>query len=405
MYATRQVLRGHADREPTLLARLAAHALLDSRGVRHVAGGFNAMTHTFAKWLSPGLTLLVLVVAGAQVASAQSAQQPSIAGISGSVTQGSLLTISGANLNSETKQGWDGFYSSHPTAWSFEGPSPTSDGFSGLGPAGTAYDSTVKLLGNQSAKFHIQGATSNCPAGYATDYDAFNLTNLSHDLWIRTYVRWRANSTDWPKVFIKMLRIGNGPGAFHIQPVNGPTIPSSFYAQYESTSSVGQGVWANLPGGQIQNNRWYLVELHVKNSSPTAFTAWIDGTQIFSRTDPLTGPVLETILFGFINLCDTTSAFNLEHWFDGFAIGSSRIHGSAIVEVGNSSNYSTATKKVQALERIADDQIVFKLDTSGLGSGPYYLWVRNNAQQLSAAHFLGGQSSGPPAPTNLHIVP
>jgi hypothetical protein len=138
------------------------------------------------------------------------------------------------------------------------------------------------------------------------------------------------------------------------------------------------------------------------------FAVWIDGIQVLNATDMKPGVSIPGWLFGLVNLCHTTSTFSVDHWIDGMAVGSSRIHGSAIVEVTNSSNYSTATKKVQALEKIADDQIVFRLDTSGLGSGPYYVWVRNNAQQLSPSFLLnvsGGQVSGPAAPSNLRIVP
>jgi hypothetical protein len=347
--------------------------------------------------MSTGLTILFLAFASAPVALAQ---QPTIAGVSGSMTQGSLLTISGANLNAETKRGWDGFFVSHPDAWSFEGGIPQNDGYSLVGGNGTQYDTVVKLLGNQSAKYHAQGASTNCPVDNLTDYDYFSLASASSDMWIRLYARWRANG--WPLGYIKMFNTLTFP-AYYIQPSGGSTRPNNFLVVYDATNHYGQ-----IPSGQLQNDRWYLIEAHVKTSSPTVFTLWVDGTQVFNGTDMKPGVAIPGWLFGLVNLCNTTSTFSVDHWIDGMAVGNTRIYGSATVEVGNNSNYSSATKKVQALEKIADDQVVFRLDTSGLGSGPYYVWVRNNAQQLSPAFLLnvsGGQISGPAAPSNLRIVP
>ena len=349
------------------------------------------MRYTLASRLVVGVAVLTL--SAAQVY----AQQPAIADINGSTVQGSLLTITGTNLNAESGQNWDGFFVNHPNAWSFEGSSPASDGYSAIGPKGTFYDTNVKLLGNQSAQFHLSGASSNCPVGNKEDYDAFYLNTKRNDIWVRAYVRWRLNGGAWPAGHIKMLVT---TGGFYVQPHSGTTLPTTFVGVVDGVTMHG-----NIPSGQLQNDRWYLVEAHIKNSSPTNFTVWIDGTQILTRT-PNTGPLIDTILFGFVNLCSTNSAFDLYHWFDGLAIGSSRIYGSAIVEVGNSPNYSTATKKVQALEKIADDQVVFRLDTSGLGSGPYYVWVTNNRRLTTPAFFLtGGQISGPTAPANLRIIP
>ena len=235
------------------------------------------MKYTYASALSTGLTLFFVAFGNAQVVLAQ---QPTIVGVTGSMTQGSVVTINGSNLQAETMQGWDGFFANHPTAWSFEGPSPQSDGFSLIGPAGTTYDTSVRLLGNQSAKYHVQGSTPTCPAQVLSDYDAFSLAQPSNDIWIRAYVRWRANTSAWPNGHIKMLALHG----YYVQPSGGTSLPSSFFGQYD-----GLSVYGNIPSGQLQNNRWYLVEAHIKNSAPTNYTVWIDGTQAWSRTDPQTG--------------------------------------------------------------------------------------------------------------------
>jgi hypothetical protein len=319
------------------------------------------------------------------------------------VTQGSTLTISGANLNAETMQGWDSQLTTRfPSAWSFEGTSPSADGYGKGGPGGI-YDPTVKLLGNQSIKFRSTITNPNCITGIGQNYANVPLIDPANrsELWVRAYVRYNRVSAYWPTVFIKMLEPLNSGYYFQPNPlgVSSGHNPANWHIAHNGNSfSVGN------PGGEIQNHRWYAVELHFR-VSPALYEAWVDGARVYTAT-PTNAVAWQLFLFGVINACGSQS-WDVEHWIDGLALGRQRIYPSAIVEVGNSSSYSSATKKVQSIRSIADDQITFSLDTSGLGSGPYYVWVRNNAQQLSPAYFLaGGQtSSGPTAPSNLRIVP
>jgi hypothetical protein len=219
-------------------------------------------------------------------------------------------------------------------------------------------------------------------------------------MYVRAYVRYNRLSAYWPDNFIKLLMpLGSH---YYFQP-NGRQLaagqnPFQWYIEHDSVT-----VTRPNPSGQLQNNRWYAIEVHFR-ASPPALEAWVDGAQVYSAT-PVSGDPWQLLLFGIINACGQQS-WDIELWMDGLAVSSDRVYPSALVEVGNSSNYSSATKKVQALQSIDDNQIKFALDTSGLGSGPYYVWVRNNAQQVSQAYFLtGGQISGPAAPTNLRILP
>jgi hypothetical protein len=334
----------------------------------------------------------------------QAQSPPTISSTTGSITTGSLVTINGSNLENESKANWDPFFVSNPTAWSFEGSNPVADGYSKIGPDGGTYDSNVTILGNHSIRFHAQGASSNCPIGNLGEYNAIDPPNRNAaDLWIRLYARWSLNSGNWPGSHIKMID-SLGPNAayeFYFNPANdiNGNLPFAFQASYQSVSHL-----ANIPSGQLQNNRWYVTEMHWKTTEPQLFAAWIDGTLVHNGTTTGTNG-LDYILFGLINLCGTNSAFNLDHWIDGFTIASSRIYPSAMVEVGNSPNYVTATKNVQALETISDNRIVFKANLTNLGSGPYYVWVRNNPQAISSAFALaGGTPQPPPAPVNLRIV-
>jgi hypothetical protein len=260
----------------------------------------------------------------------------------------------------------------------------------------------VKLLGNQSIKFHSQITNPTCVTGVGQDYANLTISDAANrnELWMRTYIRYNRLSAYWPDNFIKMLEPLNS--GYYFQPdgrqLSSGENPFRWYILHN-----GVALTRSNPSGHLVNNRWYAVELHFR-ASPPVFEAWVDGAPVYSAT-PTASTQWQLFLFGVINACGSQS-WNIDLWMDGLALGSRRIYPSTIVEVGNSSSYSTATRKVQAVETIADDQVKFTLDTSGLGSGPYYVWVRNNAQQLSPAYFLtGGQVSGPAAPTNLRILP
>jgi hypothetical protein len=355
------------------------------------------MTETYVSAVRAGTAAHFLVESAGAVA----AQQPSITTISGSPPQGAVLTISGSNLHAETKQGWDNRFLRIPTSWSFEGASPAADGFvTSMSPA-RPYDTSVKLLGNQSMKFHTAITNPNCVQGIGQDYANVVVEDSAsrNDAWVRFYVRYRRNS-NWPNNFQKLVEFLNSGYYFQPDPRSAPS-GGNPYAWNAFHDGANHNV--SNPSGQFQNNRWYAVELHWQ-VSPRLYEAWVDGVKIYSGT-PTSGASFQIFLFGVINACGTQS-WDIEEWIDGLAIGHQRIYPSAVVEVGNSSNYASGTKKLQAVEYISDNQVSFRLDTSGLGAGPYYVWVRNNAQQLSQGYFLtGGQVSGPLAPSNLRIVP
>ena len=324
------------------------------------------------------------------------AATPAITSATGTPQTGQILQISGTNLNNEAKTNWDPFFTTNANAWSFEGQNPPADGYGHPGEQVTGkYDNTVSILGSQSMKYHLEGASVFNPDGsgqfFASDY----IYTQGNDLWIRSYVRWSLNSGSWPSSHTKMLKVlGQEDGttkASGIQPVP----PDQMLVVHSNMG--GNPQYFNIPSGPIEKNRWYALEFHARAGSNPVVEAWLDGVKVFdSATGPTPpGGVLQWIEFGVINSCCTDANFSLDHWVDGLTVASTRVFPSAMVEVGNSSNYATATKKTQALQKISDGQISSKLDLTGLGSGPYYLWVTNNRQERSQAYVLG---QGAPAP-------
>jgi hypothetical protein len=85
----------------------------------------------------------------------------------------------------------------------------------------------------------------------------------------------------------------------------------------------------------------------------------------------------------------------MDNYWDGFTISTSRAYPASVIEIGNSPDYATAKKVYQPPEFLSDNSIQVRADLSGLGSGPYYMWITNNRQQRTAAYAL---SSTPPQP-------
>ncbi|MHC4396765.1 MAG: fibronectin type III domain-containing protein [Planctomycetota bacterium] len=320
---------------------------------------------------------------------------PQISSLSGTVAQGNTITISGSNMVDEDRTDWDVFFSNNPNASGFEGANPSADGYSAIGPSGGTYVTDAKVLGSQSIRFHVEGASSNCPIDNLMEYNAINPEGGdTGDLYYRLYARWNTVDDSWPTSHIKMIDCQGSGAQYYFQPGSGSVRPTQMNVAYDGASHMYA-----IPSGQLENDRWYAMEVRWKSTSPYAFQAWVDGTQI-ADDSPTTAGSLNYLLFGIINCCGTTSNFSLNHWMDGLAVSTSRIYPAAIAEIGDSSVYSTATKVYQAPISISDDSIQVKVDLTGLGSGPYYLWVTNNRQERSPSYEIQTTSATNPSPSN-----
>jgi hypothetical protein len=204
------------------------------------------------------------------------------------------------------------------------------------------------------------------------------------------YSRWNSlgSVSKWPTSHIKMADIqgSGGPDQMYFQ-TEAPwpcALPKRMSMAYSSANH-----YYNVSNFLI-NNRWYCMEARFKGSAPRNFTAWVDGVKLDSIT-PGSGTCLaDYVLFGIINLAETGPDFDLYHWMDNVAWSSSRVYPSAVIEIGNSSDYASATKVCQEPIYLSDGSVQINADLAGLGSGPYYLWVTNNRQERSAAFSLSG---------------
>jgi hypothetical protein len=288
--------------------------------------------------------------------------------------------------------------------WNFEGANHIADGYSTSGenkpPCAIGYDTTVRLMGGKSLRFHQYGA-HNDPQGSSGACYIYYAPAVGNDFYVSGYVRYDAavGGNEWPDNFQKLFLSLGGTAQFYFQPaMNGGAVPTQWVMRDGTTNTYG-----SHPGGAIQNGRWYYVEAHYKNSSPKRYQAWIDGVQIGDWV-PVGEAIPDYMAFGLVNLAATTAAYDMKLNIDRFAMSASRIGPASTIEMTNSSNYATATKVYQEPLFLSDGSIQIKADLTGLGAGPYYLFVTNNRQERSTAYLLGGADSTPPAaPSGLGV--
>jgi hypothetical protein len=289
----------------------------------------------------------------------------------------------------EDRSNWDPFLANSPNASGFEGSSFTADGWEG--GSSFSYVTDVKLMGSKSARSRHQGATSS------------NHTNISYnskltiggDLYFRAYLRFKVANGIWANNYHKIFASYAPNGAFLDWIGNGGQ-------PFRQVAIItGSNHYASIPGGVIQENRWYLVELKLPSGSPHNYKAWIDNQLILDFNDTRSPQGTAWDMQFDINHCCTTSGYSKDNWWDGFAVSKTRVGPASLIEIGNSPNYATATKVYQAPEYLSDTSVHIKVDLSGLGSGPHYLWVTNNRGERSPAYNLAPGSY--PNPQNLQV--
>lgn len=323
---------------------------------------------------------------------------PSITTVTGTISQGQTMTISGTFLMNENNTNWLAAFKSG-TKYGFEGASYTADNYAKAGIDGTegtyAYDSTVKLAGSKSYKSRLV-AGQRC-AGLTTHDDYLPVG--TYDVYFRGYFRWHSagSSVKWPDTFLKMLASEGYDGSFEDQmyfqpamPGDSVTYPSQMNMQYDSTPH-------NINVSNfLMDGRWYCMEARFKHSSPAHFTVWVDGVQIGDAAAGA-GSVgqIGWIAFNMINQNTGVSGdYDMTCWSDNVTLSTSRVYPSCMVEVGNSPTYNAATVVKQALTSISDTSVAFTLDVTGLGTGPYYVWVTDNRQARNGTPYQLGSSSG-----------
>lgn len=314
------------------------------------------------------------------------AATPTISNVTGTVSEGQHLTLSGTDMVNEdatAKTNWLSFFKSG-TGYGFEGSSPVAgDGYGDTGNSGT-YVSSVKLMGSQSYQSHISGASSNCPTGNLGGGYNYVIGGGITDYWLRGYVRYNSADNTWPTTHLKMWEAFYSPTPnTYIQPSNGPSAPTSIRIIH-----AGADGYRSIPSGAIQNDRWYLIEAHITNSTVDIYV----DNQYISPSYSKSANALTVFSFGIINACGTSTGFDLYGWQDNLAVSTSRVYGSSVVEVSGD-NGSTWT--YQPPTSLSDTSITITAELPTLTADSYLLRVTNNLNETSATYNLSGSAVSP----------
>ena len=353
---------------------------------------------------NPILKALFLLVAFMLPPNSALAAAPTISSVTGTVATGQTLTITGTNMVQENTTNWINRFKTG-SQYGFEGTSPLSDNYCDANTAdcGCGYDSTTKLMGSKSIKCSVSGASSWPGSGYIEDGDAFDLSMNVH--YGRTYFRYTNTSGVWPDNAFKLLLIKGSPNVEALfQPYpNGGNQETQF--ELQTTKGGGNsGTQVSFPNNLMQTNRWYLLEWYY-NVNVGTVALWIDKTQTITRSIDTTNQ--NYFVFGIVNTFNTPSNFAADVRLDGLTIGNTRINAASAIEMSNNPTYEAGTLKYQEPVYLSDGSVQFKADLTGLGPGPYYLYVTNNGQATSSAYNLsgvgGGDTIAPSAPSGLKV--
>jgi hypothetical protein len=328
------------------------------------------------------------VVSTTYIGPSNGGSNPTINTVAGSVATGQTLNISGANLVQENNSNWDNRFKAG-TVYSFEGTNLAADSSVYANTAGV-YDSSIKLLGNKSIKFSVSGARTGLYPDNGGSANYFNET--ANDYWFRAYVRYNVSNGAWPDNYTKLFIMQGTPTNYYIQfAMNGGNAPREMLI-YDGGNDV---YYASLPY-QVQNNCWYLIEGHIRSTSPTVFDLWFDGQKLFSNQTP------STMSPSFINFGPQTygaanSSFSMDNWIDGMTVSSSRVYPASNIEISGDG----LTWKYQEPVYLSDTSAQIKVNLSGLTGTNYRLRVTNNQQQMSNIYTLSSSTPALKAPADF----
>lgn len=312
--------------------------------------------------------LIILIICG--IATIANAATPTINNVSGTVSSGQTLTITGTNMVNQA----DGDYSAN--CGSFEGSSCSTDGWNTVN-GDAAYDSSVKLLGNKSFRSDISGSgSSNCP--YDNQFGDSIYRNMSH--YVRLYVYFSSGFNDiWASAaYTKMVEYIS-PTQVYVQPQSRAGGPTTMWTQITG----GKETYMNLPERWV-TGRWYCVEYSI---SSNGLTVWVDGVQIGTLSGSVNMGAM-TPQIGLINACPVKGSGQM--YVDGVMSNSSRVYPASTIEISGDGG---ATWKYQPPVSLSDSSAKIMASLPALSASSYLLRVKNNQQQTSAIYNLSGGGS------------
>lgn len=331
---------------------------------------------------------------------------PTITSVAGTVQTGQTVTITGNNMMNEDMTNWTSFFTANSArAYYHANTNPVTDGY-GVGGAGYATDQKL-VSPARSLKSAWSGASSDTNKLDGSWIDWMPPSNGSGDLWTRAYVRTHTVG-GWPRTEHKLWWAGNSPQPSFLNfAYTGTGAPPTGLKMLSSNVNGGSFITANLPDGPWQDDRWYLIEWKLRAAASSGTNEiWVDNQRILSVATP--GSNGFNGGFGWeltTNAWGTDANYAQTFWHDGFTQSTSRPGPASLIEIGNNANYASATKVYQAPTQLSETSSSFTVRLTGLGSGPFYLWVTNNRGERSLPYSLTTTSPPPVpnAPNNLSL--
>lgn len=334
---------------------------------------------------------------------------PVISSVSGIISTGQLLAITGLNMVAEDQSSWLPFFQSHTDASGFEGAGNlTSMGYDTAHDADWIIDTSIKLMGTKSRRTHSSGEIIHLPPtqpSHGAEFTIFGATDMGNasittDVWFRMYLRVdeSAGGGEWPHEYggadndFKIMGLwADGTRGFWMSldvPTNSP--PDTPAGIRLTPNNLGN---SHSSGPTLVGNRWYCVELKAPlDSNNHIWQIYVDGAQVFnSDLGQGIGGFGGSQWYGFFtNWYSTTPTYDQLLWVDGLGVkNNGRVRPASIVEIGDSAIYASAHPKYQAPEFLSDVSNQITCDLTGLSGPVYWMWVTDNAGNRSAAFPLG----------------
>lgn len=356
---------------------------------------------------------------------------PTISGVTGTVSTGQTLTISGSSLINESLTNATSFFTD--ATWGtkrrqFEGAANTAletatgtdspfnvgwDTPGGGSPSANQdlegghgfLNTSIKLRGSSSVKFHsIEGsAINNCGNGTGVSYGISNsIGSLGspQEYWGRLYYRFGSGGT-YPNCYSKFIYNNTD---FYIDFNGNSGSPfKQWLLSHEATSGgLTQNYYVNAfsDASNIVEGRWYCIEWHFRaataGTADGAFELYQNGQQLYSKdgSGMASSGNLELLLIGTINANNTLAgtSWDFETYKDEILTrsGNNRVYPLNKVEISDNSTYGAGTLVWQHPVSLDDSTTQVECDLTGLGAGPYYLFVTDHQQNVSSAFNLSG---------------
>ena len=315
---------------------------------------------------------------------------PTISNVSGTVGTGNTLTISGANLYDPDTTDWDLTKAeSEFNGASFGAMNWSADGSPTLETSGG-------LIGSKMHHWNPSGARV-FPAqhvGRVWKTDA----SIDGPIYMRGCFKFDT-STDgdgsWPDTYHKLI----AHYSYSTGDTNWVNLDATDAGGSKPTRLIVLDDSSNYPSSAVTiiENQWHIVEVKFPWGADLNLKVWWDNVLVFDDDVNDSSDDNASSIEIHENQGDTGAGYDAHYYTDGLVISASRVYSPAVVEIGNSSDYATATKVYQPLESIESDSTEIQVNCDVDGITPTHLWVTNGQNQRSIAYDLSGGANVAPS--------